>query len=98
MAGENRIRREPAQREELLKIPLNKPAPLKREKCRKTMSRIVFAVWQYASLPKGLNSYNNAEHDIEINWLYDEDNDSSMEAGEDFIEDFEDLTINLVSK
>jgi len=41
----------------LLKIPLNKPAPLKREKCRKTMSRIVFAVWQYASLPKGLNSY-----------------------------------------
>jgi len=58
MAGEKRIRREPAQREELLKIPLNKPAPLKREKCRKTMSRIVFAVWQYASLPKGLNSYN----------------------------------------
>ncbi|OIO70774.1 MAG: hypothetical protein AUJ56_05405 [Zetaproteobacteria bacterium CG1_02_49_23] len=57
MAGEKRIRREPAQREELLKIPLNKPAPLKREKCRKTMSRIVFAVWQYASLPKGLNSY-----------------------------------------
>jgi len=42
----------------LLKIPLNKPAPLKREKCRKTMSRIVFAVWQYASLPKGLNSYS----------------------------------------
>jgi len=44
----------------LLKIPLNKPAPLKREKCRKTMSRIVFAVWQYASLPKGLNSYEPA--------------------------------------
>jgi len=60
MAGEKRIRREPAQREELLKIPLNKPAPLKREKCRKTMSRIVFAVWQYASLPKGLNSYNKS--------------------------------------
>ena len=58
MAGEKRIRREPAQREELLKIPLNKHAPLKREKCRKTMSRIVFAVWQYASLPKGLNSYD----------------------------------------
>ncbi|OIO66828.1 MAG: hypothetical protein AUJ56_11505 [Zetaproteobacteria bacterium CG1_02_49_23] len=61
MAGEKRIRREPAQREELLKIPLNKPAPLKREKCRKTMSRIVFAVWQYASLPKGLNSYDVAD-------------------------------------
>ncbi len=38
------------------------------------------------------------EHQIEINWIYDEENDSAEEAGEDFIEDFEDLTINLVSK
>ena len=40
-------------------------------------------------------SANNA---IEINWIYDEENESALEAGEDFIEDFEDLKINLVSK
>jgi len=41
---------------------------------------------------------NSDEHTIEINWIYDEENESAEEAGEDFIEDFEDLTINLVSK
>jgi hypothetical protein len=35
---------------------------------------------------------------IEINWIYDEENESAEEAGEDFIDDFEDLTINLVTK
>jgi len=35
---------------------------------------------------------------IEINWIYDEENESAEEAGEDFVEDFEDLKINLVSK
>jgi hypothetical protein len=35
---------------------------------------------------------------IEINWIYDEENESAMEAGEDFIEDFEDLAIKLVVK
>ena len=35
---------------------------------------------------------------IEVNWIYDVDNESAMEAGEDFIEDFEKLTINLVEK
>jgi len=38
------------------------------------------------------------EHTIEINWIYDEENESALETGEDFQEDFEDLTINLVSK
>lgn len=38
------------------------------------------------------------DHTIEINWIYDEENESALEAGEDFQEDFEDLTINLVSK
>jgi len=38
------------------------------------------------------------EHDIEVNWIYDEENESAEEAGEDFIEDFEDLKINLVKK
>ena len=41
---------------------------------------------------------NNAAHKIEINWIYDEENESAEEAGEDFIEDFEDLNIKLVSK
>jgi len=38
------------------------------------------------------------DHDIVINWIYDPENDSALEAGEDFIEDFEDLNINLVEK
>ncbi len=41
---------------------------------------------------------NNDNHDIVINWIYDEDNESAEEAGEDFIEDFEDLNIKLVTK
>ena len=35
---------------------------------------------------------------IKINWVYDEENESAEEAGEDFIEDFEDLDIKLVRK
>ena len=38
------------------------------------------------------------EYDIEINWIYDEENEVALEAGEDFQEDLEDLTINLVAK
>ena len=41
---------------------------------------------------------NHEEHKIEINWIYDEENESAEEAGEDSIEDFEDLTIKLVAK
>jgi len=41
---------------------------------------------------------NAEEFDIEVNWIYDEENESALEAGEDFIEDFENLTINLVEK
>mgnify|MGYP006450346123 CR=1 FL=1 len=37
-------------------------------------------------------------NDIKINWIYDEENESAEEAGEDFIEDFEDLKIELVTK
>ncbi|NQY21887.1 MAG: DUF1987 domain-containing protein [Campylobacteraceae bacterium] len=37
-------------------------------------------------------------HDVIINWIYDEENDSALEAGEDFIEDFENLNFNLVQK
>lgn len=38
------------------------------------------------------------DHDIQINWIYDEENESAQEAGEDFIEDFEDLNIKLAVK
>jgi len=41
---------------------------------------------------------NNSKFNISINWIYDEENESALEAGEDFQEDFENLTINLISK
>jgi len=41
---------------------------------------------------------NNEKNTIIINWIYDEENESALEAGEDFQEDFETLTINLISK
>ncbi len=44
-----------------------------------------------------LEEYNEAS-EIIINWIYDEENESAKEAGEDFIEDFEMLTINLIEK
>jgi len=37
-------------------------------------------------------------HKVEINWIYDEENESALEAGEDFKEDFEALSFNLVAK
>lgn len=40
----------------------------------------------------------NAGKTIEINWIYDEENESALEAGEDFKEDFEDLKFSLVKK
>ena len=41
---------------------------------------------------------NNDDNKIKINWIYDDENESAEEAGEDFIEDFEDLDIELVTK
>lgn len=41
---------------------------------------------------------NKDKSDIEIKWIYDEENESAMEAGEDFQEDFEGLNFNLVTK
>ncbi|XPV68380.1 MAG: DUF1987 domain-containing protein [Halarcobacter sp.] len=35
---------------------------------------------------------------IEINWIYDKENESALEAGEDFKEDFIELNFNLVKK
>ena len=36
--------------------------------------------------------------DSEVNWIYDEENENAKEAGEDFIDDFDSLRINLVLK
>lgn len=41
---------------------------------------------------------NREKCTIEINWVYDKDDESSQEAGEDLVEDFENLKINLVEK
>ncbi|MDF1881787.1 DUF1987 domain-containing protein [Sulfurimonas sp. MAG313] len=40
----------------------------------------------------------NEDNTIEINWIYDPENESALEAGEDFKEDFEALSFNLVAK
>lgn len=37
-------------------------------------------------------------NEIEVNWIYDEEDDSSEEDGESFQEDFEALEIQLVKK
>ena len=41
---------------------------------------------------------NSSDHDIEVNWIYDEENESALESGEDFQDDFENLNINLMAK
>lgn len=41
---------------------------------------------------------NNDKSEIVINWIYDEENETALEAGEEFIDDFETLNINLKSK
>lgn len=40
----------------------------------------------------------NNNNDIVVSWIYDEENESALEAGEDFKDDFEGLNINLVTK
>lgn len=38
------------------------------------------------------------QHDVEVHWLYDPENESILDAGIDFQEDFEKLQIQLVAK
>jgi len=45
-----------------------------------------------------LEELYKAGKNIEINWIYDEENESALEAGEDFQDDFDDLKINLLKK
>ena len=43
-------------------------------------------------------AYDKENLDIEINWIFDKDNDIAQETGEDFIEDFKNLNISLIVK
>lgn len=45
-----------------------------------------------------LEEASQAGKTVAVNWVYDAENESALEAGEDFKEDFEALTINLVAK
>ena len=40
----------------------------------------------------------SGDTEVIINWIYDKENESALEAGEDFAEDFESLNFQLVSK
>ncbi len=35
---------------------------------------------------------------VDINWIYDPENENALEAGEDFMDDFESLNFRLVEK
>ena len=45
-----------------------------------------------------LNQAKDETISYEINWIFDEEDDITEETGEDFIVDFQDLNINLVTK
>jgi len=41
---------------------------------------------------------NKDTTNLVINWIYDKENDTALEAGEEFMEDFESLNFNLIIK
>ena len=41
---------------------------------------------------------NQGDFNVIVNWIYDEENESALEAGEDFVDDFDNLNIKLVPK
>jgi hypothetical protein len=45
-----------------------------------------------------LEEASEDDKNITVNWIYDEDNDAALEYGEEFAEDIESLTFNLVEK
>ena len=45
-----------------------------------------------------LEEASEEDKKVIVNWIYDEDNDASLEYGEEFAEDIESLTFNLVEK
>lgn len=45
-----------------------------------------------------LNDASVDGNNIEVNWIYDKEDDSTEEDGLDFREDFDDLTFNIIAK
>ena len=45
-----------------------------------------------------LEESSEDDKNIVVNWIYDEENEASLEYGEEFAEDIESLTFNLVEK
>lgn len=59
--------------------------------CNSSSSKLLYDIFD-------IIEENGAAAMTRINWIYHEDNESALEAGEDFIEDFQTLSINLVLK
>ena len=72
--------------------------------CRKTAIVLDLEYLNSSSLKAYFDLFDILEiaqekgQDIGIHWLYDKDDDISEETGEDFIEDFQDLNMQLVIK
>ena len=45
-----------------------------------------------------LEEASEDDKNVSVNWIYDEENEASLEYGEEFAEDMESLTFNLVEK
>ncbi len=52
----------------------------------------------YYDLFDTLEEATNDGKDIEVQWLYDKEDDMALESGEEFQEDYEDLNMTLVEK
>ncbi len=50
----------------------------------------------FMNIMEMLDNSAEAGKDISVNWICDQNNDIIVECGEDFKEDFENLTINIV--
>lgn len=55
-------------------------------------SKFFFDLFDY------IEEVQNKGFKIDIRWIYDEENESAQEAGEDFQEDFEELSFKLIEK
>lgn len=58
--------------------------------CSSSSSRILFDLFDM------LDAAKDGEHSMTINWQYKENDEATLESGEEFQEDFENLNINLV--
>ena len=72
--------------------------------CEKTSINLDVEYMNSSSLKAYFDMFDSFEEahnkgkTVEIKWIYDEEDDISEETGEDFIEDFECLNIELIKK